>query len=225
MHPLPFSHFSSNFGVWNAYNDWFSSCFFRSLVWVSGPRDGRVWPGRSLCPEEFFWLCLVLGLPRWLSGKESACQCRRQEFDLWIQKIPWRRKWQPTPVFLPGKFHGQRSLAGCTPWGCKASEMTEHTSTHMLSLGGGLWALHCSTQTFLAVRASLVVACGLSFPELCRVLVSQPGIPVSCTGRQILIHWTTRKVPLRTCWSWTPVPFLDDLYPDLRIRDVNFYLV
>ena len=41
------------------------------------------------------------------------------------QKIPWRRKWQPTPVFLPGEFHGQRSLAGYSPWGCKESGRTE----------------------------------------------------------------------------------------------------
>ena len=53
---------------------------------------------------------LLDGLPWGLSGKESACQCRRCEFDPWIGKIPWRRKWQPTPVFLPGKSHGQRSL-------------------------------------------------------------------------------------------------------------------
>ena len=51
----------------------------------------------------------------WFSGKEPACQCRRCTFDPWLRKIPcyWRRKWQPTPVFLLGKFHGQRSLAGC----------------------------------------------------------------------------------------------------------------
>ena len=49
-----------------------------------------------------------LGLPRWLSGKESACWCWRHRFDPWVGKIPWRRKWQPTPVFLLGKFHGQR---------------------------------------------------------------------------------------------------------------------
>ena len=59
------------------------------------------------------------GLPWWLSGKESACQCRRFGFDSWVRKIPWRRKWQPTPVFLPGKFHGQKSLASYSPWGCK----------------------------------------------------------------------------------------------------------
>ena len=50
-------------------------------------------------------------VPQWLSGKESACQCRRHKFNPWVRKIPWRRKWQPTPTFLPGKFHGPRSLA------------------------------------------------------------------------------------------------------------------
>ena len=48
--------------------------------------------------------------------KESACQCRRQEFNPWIGKIPWRRKWHPTPVFLPGEFR-QRNLAGYSQWG------------------------------------------------------------------------------------------------------------
>ena len=38
-------------------------------------------------------------------------------FDPWVRKIPWRREWQPTPVFLPGEFHGQRSLMGYSPWG------------------------------------------------------------------------------------------------------------
>ena len=53
------------------------------------------------------------GLPWWLSGKESACQCRRHGFNPWVGKIHWRRKWQPTPVFLPGESHGQKSLEGC----------------------------------------------------------------------------------------------------------------
>ena len=44
-------------------------------------------------------------------GKESTCQCRRPRFNSWVRKISWRRKWQPPPVFLPGKSHGQRSLA------------------------------------------------------------------------------------------------------------------
>ena len=73
-----------------------------------------------------------LGLLRWLSSKESTCQHRRLKrhgFDPWVGKIPWSRKWQPTPVFLRGKFHGQRSLAGYSPWDPKESAMTEHTHT------------------------------------------------------------------------------------------------
>ena len=75
------------------------------------------------------------GFPRWLSGKESACQCRRLGFKAWVRKIPWRRKWQPTPVFLPGKSHGQRSLAGYSLWGRKESDVTEWLSmcTHNCS--------------------------------------------------------------------------------------------
>ena len=66
-----------------------------------------------------------MGLPWWLSRKESTCQRRRLEFNPWSRKIPWRRKWQPTSVFLLGKFRGQRSLWGSSPWDCKGSGMTE----------------------------------------------------------------------------------------------------
>ena len=52
----------------------------------------------------------IPGLLWWLSGKESPCQCRRHGFDPWVRKISWRRKWQPAPVFLPGKSHEWRSL-------------------------------------------------------------------------------------------------------------------
>jgi len=68
------------------------------------------------------------GLSRWLDGKESICQYRRHRrcmFDSLVGKIPWSRKWQPTPVFLLGKFQGQRSLANYSPWGHK--NRTEHT--------------------------------------------------------------------------------------------------
>ena len=65
-------------------------------------------------------VCMKLGLPRWHSGKESAYQCRRLGFDSWVGKIPWSRKWQPTPVFLPGKSHGHRNLAGYSSWVTKS---------------------------------------------------------------------------------------------------------
>ena len=55
------------------------------------------------------------GLPKWLSAKESACQCKRPMFDPWDGNIPWRRTWQPIPTFLPGKSHGQRGAWWATP--------------------------------------------------------------------------------------------------------------
>ena len=60
------------------------------------------------------------------NGKEPACQCkrcRRCGFNPWVRKISWGRKWQPTPVFLPGESCGQRSLAGYSPWGCIELDM------------------------------------------------------------------------------------------------------
>ena len=70
------------------------------------------------------------GFPGGASGEESACQCRRPKrrgFDPWVGKIPWRRKWQPTPVFVPGESQGQRSLARYSPQGHKELDVTEAT--------------------------------------------------------------------------------------------------
>ena len=96
------------------------------------------------------------GLPRWHSGREPACQCsrcRRSRVDPWVRKIPWRKKWQPTPVFLPRKFHGQRSLAVYSPWGHKELDMTEQKSTHTDTLGSEFadqganpHSLHCKAD-------------------------------------------------------------------------------
>ena len=66
----------------------------------------------------------VSGLLWWLIGKEPTCECVRHGFAPWVGKIPWRRKWQPTPVFLPGESHGQRSLAGYSPMWRQELEMT-----------------------------------------------------------------------------------------------------
>ena len=75
-------------------------------------------------------ILLTSGLPRWLSDKESARQCRRYRargFDPWIRRSPWRRKWQPTPVSLPGKSYGQRSLVCYSPKDRKESDTTEQS--------------------------------------------------------------------------------------------------
>ena len=75
---------------------------------------------------------MVHRLPGGTSGKEPTGQMQEIQ-ETWVGKIPCRRKWQPTPVFLPGESHGQRSLVGYSPWGCKESDKTErltHTHTH-----------------------------------------------------------------------------------------------
>ena len=90
----------------------------------------------EILPLLVFWHCIYLHLqvyerlPRWLSGKKnpltSARRCKRGgRIDPWAETIPWRRAWQPPPLFLPGESHGQRSLRGYSPWGCKETGVTE----------------------------------------------------------------------------------------------------
>ena len=74
---------------------------------------------------------LSLILFKWRTGKESACQCRRwkrRRFDPWLGKVPWSRKWQPTLIFLPGKFHTQKSPEDDSPWVAE-SDRAEHMYT------------------------------------------------------------------------------------------------
>ena len=71
---------------------------------------------------------VYIDFPGGASDKELKCQCRRQKrhgFNPWVGKIPWRRKWQPTPVSLPGESHGQRSLMGYSPKSRKELDMSE----------------------------------------------------------------------------------------------------
>ena len=78
------------------------------------------------------------------SGEELACQRRRHKrlgFDPWAGQITYRRAWQPTPVFLPGEFHGQRSLVGYSPWDCKSQTQLKHLSMHTPMVT--LWETSC----------------------------------------------------------------------------------
>ena len=84
------------------------------MLWSKAGRKAQTVQGRECAAWQEAWFGNK-GLPKWRSGKESACWCskhRGHKFDPWIRKIPWRSKWQATPVFLPGKPHGQRSLMG-----------------------------------------------------------------------------------------------------------------
>ena len=93
---------------------------FPLLIWT---KKGGLWHDISV----------PLGFTGGTSSKEPSCQCRthkRHEFDPWVGKIPWRRAWQPTPVFWPGESHGWKSMVGYSPQGHKYLDMTKWLSMH-----------------------------------------------------------------------------------------------
>ena len=106
-------------------------CFFFRTSWL-------------YCYQNISFLCIPFiaisyvfyGLPWGLRWERICLQCRRPRFDPWVGNIPWKREWLPTPVFFPGEFHGQRSLAGYSPWGHKELDMTEWLT---LSLSKSFW--------------------------------------------------------------------------------------
>ena len=128
-------------------------------------------------------------LPRWHSGKESACQCRRYRrhvFDPWVRKIPWRRAWQPTPIFLPGESHGQRSLVSYSPLGRKESNMTEATQHAHTTPASGVYipCIYCQLYFF----PSLSKFCFLGWPTRVRDLFSECLIKVLSKNKRIIKH-------------------------------------
>ena len=76
---------------------------------------------KGMCVYVYMYIYMCVYIYIWSS---LVSQCRRRRFDCWVGKIPWRRKWQPTPVSLPGKSHGQGSLVGCSSWGRIESDTT-----------------------------------------------------------------------------------------------------
>ena len=102
-------------------------------------------------------------LPRWLSTKEFACPCRRhrrRQFSPWVRKIPWRRKWKPAPVILAPECHGQRSLVGYSPRGCKESDTTEGLNTHTAHT----WRNGVGLQRLVFFKCTVLFARWLGIP-------------------------------------------------------------
>ena len=95
------------------------------IIWFVCPQPMRL----GLIPPQSF--------PGGSDSKASACNADRPGFDPWVGKIPWRRKWQPTPVFLPGKSHGRRSLAGYSPWGRRVGQTKRLHSQPIRGFLGG----------------------------------------------------------------------------------------
>ena len=135
-----------NYSLWGSSTDGILQA--RMLEWVAIPFSrGSSWPGitpesptlqaDSLLSEPNREAFLTYLIYKYLhvvyltvhifpgdSGKESAYQCGRHGFTLWVRKIPWRRKWQPTPAFLSGKSHGQRNMVVYSPWSHKELDTT-----------------------------------------------------------------------------------------------------
>ena len=125
------------------------ACAAKDFIFISLPRSRSPLTPNSLLPRPQSQFSLLsstrqlfliemekaqtkrdLELPRWFSGKESASQCRshrRHWLNPGVRRVPWRREWQPTLVFLPGECHRQRSLACYDSWGCKESNTTDST--------------------------------------------------------------------------------------------------
>ena len=82
-----------------------------------------------MCIYTFVCMCMASQVEAVVKNPPASAKDARLDpkFDPWVRKIPWNRKWQPIPVFLPGRFHGERSLADYSPWGHKASDTTKHT--------------------------------------------------------------------------------------------------
>ena len=100
-------------------------------------------PVEILWITPYWWIHVVThlsnpwneqGFPSGSDSKESACQCRRPQYNPWFGKIHWRRKRQPIPVFLPGEYHGQKSQEGYSPRGRQESDTTESLTLSLSTL-------------------------------------------------------------------------------------------
>ena len=95
-------------------------------------------------------------LPWWLRKLSICLQCGRPGFDPWVRKIPWRRKWQYTPLLLPGKSHGLRSLVGYSPWGGRVRHdwATPLSLSYLNEILAGYSNLGCKFFSFITVNMS-----------------------------------------------------------------------
>ena len=116
-------------------------------------------PPTHLSPSNVqynLFICIIyIGFPGGSVVKESTCQCwrcKRRGFDPWVGKIPWRRKWQPTPISLPRTFNGQKGLEGYSPWSHKLLHMTEceHKHESISYMSSPHWAIN-TTRVEIAI--------------------------------------------------------------------------
>ena len=153
------------------------------------------------------------GLPWWLSGKDSACQCRRCGFNTWDRKITWRRKWQHTPVFLPRKSHGQRSLVGYSPDQFSSVQSLSHVR---LSATPWITARQASLSITNAQSPLKLMSIESVMPPshliLCCSLLLLPPIPPSI---RVFSNESTLRMRWPKYWSFSSSISPSSEYPGL----------
>ena len=140
--------------------------------------------------------CQVLVLDRQMNHfqgldkqrRSGSVQCRRLWFNPWVRKLPWRREWLSTPVFLPGEFHGQRSLAGYSPWGHKESDTTELLT---ITLGGPQWRLHITASPYEGARVVKILWYRLQLDNLTKWNLNRGSMFLKFIFKPPIILWQT----------------------------------
>ena len=137
------------------------------------------------------------GFCRWLSGRESTCNegdIMRLEFDPWVRKIPWRKGWQATPLFLPGESPGQRSLADYIPWGLKEPDTTEQALAGLFTESSASWELPLSPENMSQLPYFLGPL----------MLTSIPSTSVHCSLSLGITSLLQHSVVLALGWALAP---------------------
>ena len=166
-------------------------------------RDNN-WQHLFYVSDFFYAHTHIYAYPLWLSSKRTSM---RPRFDPWVQKIPWRRRWQPTLVFLPGKAHGQRSLVGFSPLGCKSwtqlSMHAEYTIIILFSLDhlfisklSSSWICSCYVQSLSCIQ--LLATLWLKHIRLLCPWLS-PGV---CSYSRPLPQWCYLTISSATSFSF-----------------------
>ena len=130
---------------------------------------------------------------RWLSGKEFTCQCRRRGFDPWVGSVPWRRKWLPTAVFLPGISHGQRRLMGYSSWSHKRVRhdlVTKQQNSHNIYC---ISCLKCTIYWFLVHSH-----CCTTINTVYSRIFSSPDKEIPCLLSSHSVLWLLATTSLRS---------------------------
>ena len=157
-------------------------------------------------------------IPIDFSAKESTCQCRRYRFNPWVGKIPWRRKWQLAPVFLPGKLHGQRSLVGYSLQNHTRVRRDFATTTPIITPIPICWLLrfHLKSSNSVPFRPWLIhlYLISASVGHVCKAAACRTSQEPPEEVSFFLLHFSHEEgiVNPPIAWEWAHLGFIDPAY-------------